>query len=149
MTRGEKAKALFESGYNCSQSVFLAFLDLTGLSEETAIRYSAGFGGGFGRLREVCGAVSSMTALISFFNASTDPNNQDEKAALYALIQEAINEFKAENGSYICRELLDDSGLVTATPELRTNNYYEKRPCGNLVKYAAEITEKYIAKKKQ
>ncbi len=149
MTRSEKAKFLFESGYNCSQSVFLAFYDLIGLSEETAIKLSAGFGGGFGRMREVCGAVCGMTAVISFYNADKDPNNQEEKALLYALIQDAINEFKAKNGSYICRELLDDFTPVTHQPELRTQSYYEKRPCGDLVKNAAEITEKYITKKKQ
>ena len=144
MTRGEKAKELFEQGCNCSQAVFLAFEDKTGLDRETSLRLMAGFGGGFARMREICGAVSGMTAAISFFRASTDPDDRQAKADLYALIQRAVGEFKSENGSYICRELLagqTDSGPL---PEKRTAEFYKKRPCSELCRCAADIAERYI-----
>ena len=145
MTRGEKAKQLFEEGFNCSQAVFLAFEDIIGMDRETAIRVSAGFGGGFGRMREICGAVSGMVAVISFANACTDPNDHEKKKALYSLIQQAMNEYKAENGSYICRELLGlAQGASSPEPEKRTAEYHKKRPCGELCRCAAEIAEKYI-----
>ncbi len=145
MNRPDNAKKLFESGCNCCQAVFCAFLDETNLSKEDALRISAGFGGGFGRLREVCGAVSGMTMVLSNKFASTDPNNKEEKAALYALIQKAAGEFKEENGSIICRELLGlEEKNSNPVPEERTTEYYKKRPCSELVKCAAEIAEKYL-----
>lgn len=144
MNRGDKAKEYFNNGYNCSQSVFLAFNDLMNLDEDTAIKLSAGFGGGFGRMREVCGAVSGMTAVISFFNASNDPNNHEKKKELYSLIQKAIGEFKEENGSYICRELISFQNDSSPIPSERNEKYYHKRPCGDLCYIAANIAEKYI-----
>lgn len=144
MTRGEKAKALFEEGYNCSQSVFLAFEDVIGLDRSTAVRISAGFGGGFARMREVCGAVSGMTAVISYVNACEDPNNHEKKKELYALIQKAIGEFKNINGHYICRELLGLNADSSPVPTKRSESFYHKRPCGELCKIAADIAEKYI-----
>lgn len=147
LTRPEKAKELFENGCNCAQAVFCAFEDITGIEHETALRFSAGFGGGMGRLREVCGAVSGMTMVLSCVFASTDPNDHEKKKALYALIQQAAGEFKAENGSYICRELLSLGEKVSnPEPEKRTEQYYKKRPCAELVRCAAEITEKYLNK---
>ena len=149
MTRPEKAKELFENGYNCAQAVFCAFEDITGFSRENALRFSAGFGGGMGRLREVCGAVSGMTMVLSCVFASEDPNDAQKKKELYAIIQKAAGEFKAENGSYICRELLGlGAGASEPRPEKRTEAYYKKRPCSELVKCAAEITEKIIAENK-
>lgn len=145
MNRPDNAKQLFESGCNCCQAVFCAFLDETNLSKEDALRLSAGFGGGFGRLREVCGAVSGMTMILSNKFASADPNNKEEKAALYALIQKAAGEFRDENGSVICRELLDlEEKSSIPVPEERTKEYYKKRPCSELVRCAAEIAEKYL-----
>lgn len=149
MTRPEKAKELFENGYNCAQAVFCAFGDVTGFEREAAIRFSAGFGGGMGRLREVCGAVSGMTMVLSCVFASADPNDAQKKKELYALIQRAAGEFKAENGSYVCRELLGPvEGASGPVPEARTVQYYKKRPCSELVKSAAEITEKILAENK-
>ena len=149
MTRPEKAKELFENGYNCAQAVFCAFEDVTGFDRETALRFSAGFGGGMGRLREVCGAVSGMTMVLSCVFASTDPNNAEKKKELYALIQKAAGDFKAENGSYICRDLLGlGEGASDPTPAKRSAHYYKKRPCGELVYCAAAITEKYINQNK-
>lgn len=148
MTRSEKAKELFESGYNCAQAVFCAFEDVTGMEHETALRFSAGFGGGMGRLREMCGAVSGMTMVLSCVFAG-DPNDHEKKKELYALIQQAAGDFKAENGSYICRELLGLSEKVSdPNPEARTKEYYKKRPCSELVECAAKITEKYIGNNK-
>lgn len=149
MTRPEKAKELFENGCNCAQAVFCAFEDVTGFEHEAALRFSAGFGGGMGRLREVCGAVSGMTMVLSCVFASADPSDHEKKKALYELIQKAAADFKVENGSYICRELLSlGSGASDPEPEKRTQSYYRKRPCAELVKCAAEITEKYIAQNK-
>jgi len=142
MNKGEKAKELFESGYNCAQAVFCAFCDETGFDKETALRLSAGFGGGVGRMREVCGAVSGMTMVLSFKFASTDPAKKGE---IYALIQKAAAEFKEQNGSIVCRELLKlAEGSSSPVPEERTEQYYKKRPCSEIVRIAAEITEKYL-----
>ena len=120
MTKGDYAKQLFESGMNCAQAVFCAFSDELGFDKETALRISAGFGGGIGRLREVCGAVSGMTMTLSYKFACTDPNDRQRKAALYALIQRAAGEFKAETGSIVCRELLGLGGSSAPVPEQRT-----------------------------
>ena len=145
MNRADKAKELFEGGCNCCQAVFCAFLDETNLSEEDALRLSAGFGGGFGRLREVCGAVSGMTMVLSNKFASTDPNDHEKKKELYALVQKAAGDFREENGSIICRELLGLSEETSSpVPEKRTKEYYKKRPCAELVHCAAEIAEKYL-----
>lgn len=147
MSRADIAKELFENGCNCCQAVFCAFLDETKLSKEDALRLSAGFGGGMGRMREVCGAVSGMTMALSDKFASVDPNDHAKKAELYALIQKAAGEFKEENGSIICRELLGLSEKNSSPiPEERTKEYYKKRPCSELVHCAAAIAEKYIEK---
>ena len=146
MNKGEIAKELFESGCNCSQAVFCAFCEETGFDKETALKVSAGFGGGFGRLREVCGAVSGMTMVLSNKFACTDVKDSAKKAELYALIQKAANEYKEQNGSIVCRELLGLSEKTSnPVPEERTAKYYAKRPCGELVKCAAEITEKLLS----
>ena len=139
MNKADNAKELFESGCNCCQAVFCAFLDETNLSEEDAMRISAGFGGGMGRMREVCGAVSGMIMVLSEKFASADPND-------HAIIQKAAGEFREENGSIICREILGLSEKASAPePEKRTGEYYKKRPCSELVHCAAEIAEKIIA----
>lgn len=145
MSRADKAKELFECGCNCCQAVFCAFLDESNLSQEDAMRISAGFGGGIGRMREVCGAVSGMTMVLSDKFASTDPNDHTKKKELYALIQKAAGDFRNENGSIICRELLGlEEKNSSPVPEERTKEYYKKRPCSELVRCAAEIAEKYL-----
>ncbi len=145
MDKASKAKELFENGCNCCQAVFCAFPEENNLSEEEALRLSAGFGGGMGRMREVCGAVSGMIMVLSNRFASTDPNDHEKKKELYALIQKAAGEFKEENGSIICRELLGLSEKTSdPVPEKRTEAYYKKRPCAELVHCAAEIAEKYL-----
>lgn len=144
--RREKAMALFEEGYNCAQSVFLAFSDMHGIDERTAAALSSSFGGGMGRLREVCGAVSGMFLTLGVLYGYDNPKAKEEKAEHYARIQELAAAFEKENGSIVCRELLGLRVKKEApTPEARTKEYYQKRPCRELVGDAAEILERYIA----
>ncbi len=145
MSYAEKAKELFKQGYNCSQAVLLAFEDVTGLDPQTALMLSSSFGGGMGRLREVCGAVSGMFMVIGILYGYADPKDQSGKTEHYKRIQALAEAFKAENGSIVCRELLGLGGGADApVPELRTDAYYKKRPCAELVAIAAGITEAYI-----
>ena len=153
--RVEKAKHLFkEGGYNCCQAVVLAYSDLFGLENETAAAISSGFGGGMGRMREVCGAVSGMVMLAGLMKPASDPSIKDWRTANYALVQEMAGEFKAMNGSIVCKELL---GLVpmgsgspapkeSPVPSDRTPEYYKKRPCEEMVGIAARIVGEKINK---
>ena len=137
--KGELAESFFRSGYNCSQSVALAFCDEMNMEKAVAARLTVGFGGGVGRMREVCGAVSGMAFVLSALYGD------DGKANIYALIQKGAEKFRRENGSVVCRELL---GLAKApsdpVPEARTREYYKKRPCPELVRMAADILEEII-----
>ena len=110
---GEEAKRLFLSGHNCAQAVFLAFSNNLGLPEETALKLCAGFGGGMGRLREVCGAASAMFMVLGLKYGSTDPTDRNAKAQLYARVQELAKRFKEENGSIICRMCLTPNCTAT------------------------------------
>ena len=142
MTHAQKAEALFYEGYNCAQSVLLAFEDVTGFERETAAKLASSFGGGLGRMREVCGAVSGAAMVLGLAKGYSDPEDFDAKKAHYALIQEFAARFKEQNGSIICRELLSGSGASNGfTPERRTDGYYQKRPCAELCRCAAEIVE--------
>lgn len=145
MTRGEKAEALFLEGYNCAQAVVIAFEDLHGLDRETAAKLSSSFGGGMARLREVCGSVSGMFMVAGLLYGYDNPKAKEEKAEHYARIQKLAADFTAEHGSIVCRELL---GLTEKkqepTPEARTEEYYKKRPCKELIGRAAEIMDNYI-----
>ena len=145
MTRPEQAYEYFKSGYNCCQSIAAAYADVLGLSPEMAARLSSGFGGGMGRLREVCGAVSGMVFVASAVKGYSDPKDNARKKELYALIQKLAGEFERENGSIVCRVLLGLSVKKDVpTPSERTESYYQKRPCGELVRMAAEILEKEL-----
>ncbi len=139
-----KAKALFEEGYNCAQAVFLAFGDITGFDKKTAASLSSSFGGGMGRLREVCGAVSGMFMVTGVVRGYSDPKAADEKAEHYAFIQKLAADYKAQNGSIICRELLDLPGADSPVPEERTADYYRRRPCGEYVARAALLLAKTL-----
>jgi len=145
--KSQQAIELFKQGYNCAQSVFAAFCEDLNLDFETALKLASSFGGGMGRLREVCGAVSGMFAIAGIKYGYTDPKDNKAKAAHYKLIQELASQFRAENHSIICRELL---GLGTKpdipVPELRTSEYYKRRPCAELVGCAARIMEELINK---
>ena len=145
MTHGERAEQNFRRGYNCAQSVVLAFGDVTGLDEHTAAMLSSSFGGGMGRLREVCGAVSGALTVLGLVQGYADPDDPDAKKAHYHRVQEFAKRFREKNGSIICRELL--SGVQTvggSDPEQRTESYYKKRPCPALCRCAAEILDEMI-----
>ncbi len=144
-TRREKAMRLFQEGYNCSQAVFLAFEDLHHMDRDTAAALSSSFGGGMGRLREVCGTVSGMFLAAGILYGQVEPGNTAEKKEHYARIQELAKAFEEKHGSIVCRELL---GLKVKrdepTPSERTKEFYQKRPCKELAGDAAEILENYI-----
>ena len=141
----KKAMDLFKEGYNCSQAVFLAFEDKYNMDRKTALMLSSSFGGGMGRLREVCGAVSGMFMVAGVLYGYDDPKDYDKKKEHYARIQHLAKEFEKENGSIVCRELLGlGAGKDAPAPDHRTEEYYKKRPCAELVGMAAAIMEQYI-----
>ncbi|MBE6824446.1 MAG: C_GCAxxG_C_C family protein [Ruminococcaceae bacterium] len=145
MTKGEKAKSLFLEGYNCAQAVFGAFADDLSLDFEFAMKLSSGFGGGMGRLREVCGAVSGMFMVLDMKHGYTSPTDVESKKKLYSHIQNLAKSFEKENGSIICKELLGLSEKKSdPTPQNRTQEYYKKRPCAELVEIAANIVDDYL-----
>ncbi len=151
--RVAKARRLFkEEGYNCCQAVVLAYNDLFDIDDSTAAAMSSGFGGGMGRMREVCGSVSGMVMLAGLIAPATDPSIKVDRTKNYALVQEMAGEFKALNGSIVCKELL---GLVpmgssqpvqneSPEPSDRTPEYYKKRPCEELVGISARIVGEKI-----
>lgn len=138
--REQRAGELFKAGYNCCQAVAMTFADVIGLPEDEVARLASGFGGGMGRMREVCGTVSAMTMVAGAMIPANDVTDKAAKTANYALVQEMSNEFKQMNGSIICRELLGLSKPEgTLVPSDRTPEYYKKRPCGELCSIAAGI----------
>ncbi|RDU25013.1 C-GCAxxG-C-C family protein [Anaerosacchariphilus polymeriproducens] len=144
-SHAELAMDYFKKGYNCSQSVFLAFCKEYHMDFDTALKISSSFGAGMGRLREVCGAVTGMFMVAGMIYGYNDPNNHAAKTEHYERIQYLAKEFEEKNRSIICRDLLGmGQGKDNPEPELRTAEYYKKRPCIELVGIAAEIMEKYI-----
>lgn len=145
-TKGEIAKQYFLDGYNCAQAVVLAFAQDFGLDKKTAVMLSSSFGGGMGRLREVCGAVSGMFMVLGLKYGYESPEDNQAKKELYKKVQEVAGLFKDDNGSIICRELLglNQTGKSDPTPDLRTESYYKKRPCKDLVQFAADLVDEYI-----
>lgn len=155
MTKRDIATDYFKQGYNCAQAVLLAFKDETGLTTEQSAMIASSFGGGMGKLREVCGAVSGMLMAAGLIFGYSNPADQTAKSEHYANVQNLAKLFKEKNGSLICRELLSGVSSQNTTltsselssdtpPSVRTPEYYKKRPCGDLVGDAAEILEKYI-----
>lgn len=137
----EKARELFLEGYNCAQAVFCAYSDLYGFDFDTSLKISSGFGGGFGRMREVCGAFSAVTMIAGLEGDGVD------KTAVYEKIRQLAEAFRQENGSIICKELLGVPGAPQShVPEKRTPEYMKKRPCPEIVEEAANIIEEYILK---
>ena len=139
--RVEKAVALFKQGFNCSQAVFAPCADLYGISDQSlALRLSASFGGGIGRMRQTCGAACGMFLLAGLQNGSAAVGDAEGKKQNYALVQELAAQFQAENGSMICAELLGIAQQPqNPTPEARTEAYYQKRPCVEMVASAVRI----------
>ena len=139
------AAKLFVEGYNCAQAITVAFSYVTGLSPEFSARMASSFGGGMGRMREVCGAVSGMLMVLGHLYGYTDPGEEDcHKAAHYALVQQLAEQFRQEAGSILCREILDNPPS-DPNPTPRTEEYYKSRPCAHMVMIAARILDKYIA----
>ena len=140
----EKAKELFKQGYNCSQAVLGVFCEELGLDFDTAMKIASSFGGGMGRMREVCGTVSGMFMAAGLAFSSSDISST-EKGVHYKRIQELAKRFKDKNGSIICRELLQGiEASISSIPSERTEKYYKKRPCLELVGDSVEIFEQFL-----
>lgn len=143
--RAERARQYFLEGYNCAQAVFLTYQDFTPLDPTTVATIAAPFGGGMGRLREVCGTVSGMLMVASYLQPNPQPNDAPNKKACYQMVQSLAEAFRRENGSIVCRELL---GLTVEkeepTPSPRTEEYYRRRPCAEYVAIAARIVGEHI-----
>ena len=150
--RAERARENFRSGYNCPQSVVHAFddvLEANGVDPDVALRLASPFGGGMGRLREVCGAVTGMFMLLGLMEGFSDPEEYDGKAALYEDAQRLAEEFRRQQGSILCRDLLGLSeGPSESAPERRTQAYYESRPCAELCACAAKLVAEKACQKK-
>ncbi len=141
--RTQKAQELFKSGYNCSQSVIGVFCEELGLDFETAMKISSSFGGGMGRMREVCGAVSGMFMVLGLAYSTAD-GSVENKTQQYKRVQELAKRFKDKNGSIICRELLEGiEASSSPVPSERNEIYYKKRPCMDLICDAVSILEQY------
>ena len=148
--RVERAQAYFKAGYNCAQAVVMAFDDVMQMSPDELARLAAPFGGGMGRMREVCGTVSGMAFLAGAIKPSTNPSNLEERKENYALVQLFADKFREENGDIVCRRLLGLEPIAeraeTAMPSERTPEYYRKRPCSEYVGCAARIVAEYLTK---
>lgn len=145
MDHCELAKQNFLSGYSCAQAVLLAFSDLTGLDERTALLISSSFGGGMGRMREVCGAFCGIIMVAGLLYGYTDPKAFDKKSEHYKRVQELAAAFREQNGSIVCRDILGLAGTDNSpTPSQRTTEYYKKRPCPEICANAAKALDIYI-----
>lgn len=146
--RAQRADEYFKAGYNCAQAVVMAYNDIMGMDLEMVAKLAAPFGGGMGRMREVCGTVSGMTMLAGYIQPSADPKNLEERKNNYALVQHFAEQFRNENGDIVCRRLLGLEPMVerneTAMPSERTPEYYKKRPCSEYVECAARIVGEYL-----
>lgn len=144
--RVNRAVELFKSGYNCSQSVVAAFADLYGFSEEQALRMSASFGGGIGRMRQTCGAACGMFLLAGLQTGAVRADDREGKSHNYAVVQQLAEKFRAENGDLICGNLLGLNKNAKLSPEAeqRTPAYYAKRPCVKMVESAARLFANYL-----
>jgi len=145
MDHSVKAAELFLSGRNCAQAIVVAFCDVTGLEEAFAARLSSSFGGGMGRLREVCGAVSGMLTVVGLLYGYDENGKGDcHKKEHYQLVQSLAGQFREEVGSIVCREILKNPPSDPA-PTPRTAEFYAQRPCVRMVMTAARILDAYIA----
>ncbi|MDD5021697.1 MAG: C-GCAxxG-C-C family protein [Endomicrobiaceae bacterium] len=149
MGKSQEAEKLFKDGYNCCQSVICAFSKDLNIDFDTALKISSSFGGGMGRLREVCGAVSAMFMVAGLKYGYIDPKDHKAKAEHYKLIQELAKQFEEKYGSIVCRQLLGlEQKKDNPNPSERTESYYKKRPCSEFVSFSAELMEKMIESKK-
>lgn len=144
----KQAEENFLCGYNCCQSVLLAFARETGMDRQTLLKLASGLGGGMARMREVCGTVSAMAVLSGFIKPATDPSIRAERTENYALVQQMAGKFREANGSIVCRELLGlrQSGQQESPePSERTADYYKTRPCAKFVGQSATIIAEFFA----
>lgn len=150
MTKGEIAKNNFMQGYNCAQAVLLAFCDDLGFDEQTALMLASPFGGGIGRMREVCGTVTGMYMALGLARGYSDSKDNADKKRVYTEVQQLAERFKKDNGSIICRDLLGMRAKAkdNPTPSERTEKYYAARPCPELCRYAADLLDEYLKNKK-
>ncbi len=151
--RGGLARENFLAGYGCAQAVLLAFSDVTGLDQQTAAAMASSFGGGMGRMREVCGAVSAALMVLGVAEGYTDPHDAAGKSAHYARVRNFAERFRArctadgKAGSIVCRDLLAGAHVASEAggeAEARTAEYYRKRPCPDLCATAAEILQEML-----
>lgn len=144
-SRVELAEQNFKAGFNCAQAVFVTYADLFGMDRESALKMSSAMGAGVGRMREVCGVVSAMALLAGLKEGNADPGSQEGKSHIYAKVRRMAEKFREKNGTIVCRELLGMDGMdESATPSVRTPEFYEKRPCLSFVRQAAEIIEEEL-----
>ena len=144
MDHGMKAAQLFLDGYNCAQAVAVAFCDVTGLEEKFTARMVSSFGGGMGRMREVCGAVSGMFFVLGLLYGYDTPGDDVSKKELYTEVQELAAKFREQCGSIVCREILKNPP-TDPTPSPRTAEYYRVRPCARMVLVAGQLMDEFIA----
>ncbi len=149
MDHTQKAEELFLEGYNCAQAVFGAYAETLGIPLDVALKLSSSFGGGMGRMREVCGAVSGMFMAAGLLYGYDTPETGEIKAEHYALIRRLAADFTELNGSIICREILGKDAQVGGTPAARTDDYYKGRPCLKCVHDAAAVLDAYIQEQKE
>ncbi|MGN1163982.1 MAG: C-GCAxxG-C-C family protein [Candidatus Ornithospirochaeta sp.] len=142
--RGQKAYENFLSGYNCSQSVVLAYRDFFDGDIDSILTLVSPFGGGMGRLREVCGTVTGAFFVLGRIYGYSDPMDKDGKASLYSRIQDFASRFEKENSSIVCRDLLGLKGKSSPCPEERSAEYYRNRPCPEICRSSASILQKYL-----
>lgn len=145
MDRELYAAKLFLEGYNCAQAVMITFSDMIGMDVKTCAKLSSSFGGGMGRMREVCGAVSGMLMVAGFLYGYDGPEEGEIKKAHYARVQELAGKFREEAGSIVCREILKNPPS-DPNPSPRTEEYYKQRPCARMVILAVRVLEDYISK---
>lgn len=144
MDHKKEAGDLFLEGYNCAQSIFAAFSDVTGMDKKEALRISSSFGGGMGRMREVCGTMSGAFMVLGALYGYDHPD-RDEQAKLYGMVQSIANKFKEEHGTIICKELLSGLKLDSSfVPAVRDEKYYKSRPCLKFVEDAARLLDEFI-----
>ena len=142
-TYADRAEALFMAGFNCAQALYAAFAPLVGVEEKSALRLASPFGGGFGRMRHVCGAFSGLTLVVGHL-FGYEELSAPEKDALYPRVQELGKRFEVRCGSLVCREILKNKVEMGGLASPRTEEYYKTRPCARVVRIAAEILEQYL-----
>ena len=143
MDHSLQAAELFLNGYNCAQAIAVAFSDVTGLDADFSAKMASSFGGGMGRMREVCGAVSGMLMVLSQLYGYDTPGDDVSKKRLYGEVQELAGKFREKNGSIICREILKNPPS-DPNPTPRTAEFYAKRPCAKMVMTAARLMEAFM-----